>query len=193
MRHAQLNHFTGAHKQNIGFFDVFKNTPCQAHRGRGHADGVRANFRGASDFLGHCKGALKQLVERGAQGTRVAGRAHGFFELSQNLRLAQDHRVEAAGNSKRMPRRCIAFKSVGVPRQNINLCFAGICQPTQCLGYLNLITCTVNFCSIASGQNRHFFVCCKTLAQTFQRLIQALRGKRKALAQINRRSFVVQP
>ena len=99
----QFNHFAGAHKQNFDFPDVFKQLAGQTHSGGGHADGVRANFGGGANFLGHRKAALKKLIQGAAQGPGLFGCAHGVFELTQNLGLAQDHGVEAAGHSKGMP------------------------------------------------------------------------------------------
>jgi hypothetical protein len=66
---------------------------------------MRANFRVAAHFLGHCEGPLKQLVQVRAKGVRLLSHTRGIFHLPQDLRLAQDHGVQARGHPKRMAHR----------------------------------------------------------------------------------------
>jgi len=98
--HHQFDHFARAHKQHLDVFEVFKQLTGQAHRGGCHADGVRANLGRAAHLFGDSERALKQLIERGAQGPGFGRGAHRVFHLAQDLWLAQHHRVEATGHAK---------------------------------------------------------------------------------------------
>ena len=82
-----------------------------------------------------------------------------------SLGLAQDHRIEAAGDPKRMARGSPAFEAIDVGLQVFDLRLAGLSQPCQGLWPLDLIACTINFGSVAGGQNSHLFVRRKTAAQ----------------------------
>ena len=105
MRSRQLDHFAGTHKENGGVAQIFEQALRQAHTGGRHGHRMRANFRVAAHFLGHCEGALKQLVQVRAQGVGLLSYARGIFHLPQDLRLAQDHGVQARGHPKRMAHR----------------------------------------------------------------------------------------
>ncbi len=96
----QLNHLARAHKQHANLRQIFKQLAGQAHGSGGHADAVRADFGAAAHLFGHGKAALKELVQGAAQGAGVFGRAHGVFELAENLRFAQHHGVQARGHAE---------------------------------------------------------------------------------------------
>ena len=104
MCHAQLNHVAGAYKQDVGVFDVFKDTVGQPNTGSRHAHRVRSNIGGRANFFGDCKRTLKKLVQRAAQCAGVGGEANCIFELAQNLSLTQNHGVKTAGNSEGVAR-----------------------------------------------------------------------------------------
>ena len=146
----QLNHFTGAHKQNFDFGEVFKNLTRQANRGGRHADGMGANFSGGPHFFGHCKTALKQLVQGAAQCAGFFSGSDGIFELTQNLRFSQNHGVEPAGHSEGMPGHMAFFEHVGVSAQLVGRNTTCLCQPIQSFINYKLICGTINFCAVAS-------------------------------------------
>ena len=104
MCHTKLNHVAGAYKQNMGVFDVFKDTVGQPNTGSRHAHRVRSNIGGRTNFFGDGKRTLKKLVQRAAQRPGVSGHTNRIFELTQNLGLPQDHGVQAAGNSEGVAR-----------------------------------------------------------------------------------------
>ena len=192
MRHTQIDHLARTDKQHMDLTQVFKQTAGQANRCGRHADRVRTNFGFATHFLSHRKGTLKQLVECGAQSTRIAGNPDRVFHLPQNLGLAQHHGVQATGHPKRMPCRLIAGQAVGVRLQNLDLGAPFMGQPRQGLGHLNLLASAINFRAIAGRQNRDLFVRRERTAQVAQRLAQALGRKGKALPQLQWRGFVVE-
>ena len=148
--HHQLDHFTCAYKQNFDFGEVFKNLTCQANRSGRHADGMGTNFSGRPDFFGHCKTALKQLVQGAAQGTSLFSGSDGIFELTQNLCFPQDHGVEAAGHSEGMPGHVAFFEHVGVGTEFVGRDTPGLSQPIQSFINHKLICGTINFSAVAS-------------------------------------------
>ena len=75
------------------------------------------NFSGRTNLFGHCKTALKQLVEGTAQGAGLFSGSDRIFELTQNLSFSQDHGVETAGHSEGMPGHMAFFKHVSVGAQ----------------------------------------------------------------------------
>ena len=56
-------------------------------------------------FLGDRERALEHLVQRGAERAGGVGLAHRLLHLAEDLRLAEHHRIEPAGDAERMPRR----------------------------------------------------------------------------------------
>ena len=56
---------------------------------------------------------LKQAVQILAHRARLLSHTHGILELAENLRLAEDHRIESAGNPKDVP-----YRFVFVEREN---------------------------------------------------------------------------
>jgi hypothetical protein len=60
-------------------------------------------------LLGHGEGLLEELVQRRAQGPRALGGPDRLLDLSQDLRLADHHGVEAASDPERvLHRRLVA-------------------------------------------------------------------------------------
>ena len=110
--------------------------PGQAYRRRRHADGVGADFGGAAHLFGHRKGTLEELVERGTQCAGVRGGAHGVFHLPQNLRLAQDHGIEAAGDPESVARGMLVLVAVAVFPQRVGFHAPGFSQPVQGLRHV---------------------------------------------------------
>src|SRR5579883_2936398 len=60
-------------------------------------------FERAEDFLGDGEGALQKPFEVGLYGAHLTADAVGFLDLPEDLRLADDHRIEAGCNTKQMP------------------------------------------------------------------------------------------
>ena len=88
-----------------GLAQVFEQLRGQPHRGGGHADRVRADLGGGAHFLGDRERALEQLVQRACQRAGGFGLAHRLLHLAEDLRLAEHHRIEAAGDAERVARR----------------------------------------------------------------------------------------
>ena len=65
-------------------------------------DGIGADTGFAARFFGGGKGSLEQVLELAGNGSGGARDGEGLFDLAENLRLADDHRVEARGHAEEM-------------------------------------------------------------------------------------------
>ena len=181
---AQLDHFACTNEQHIVFAQVFKQLTSQAHRGSGHADAVGANFSAAAHLLGDSERTLEHLVQGGTQSPRLAGHAHRVFQLTQDLRLAQDHRIETTGHAKRMACGFIAQHAVSVAFEGIGADAPGLGQPRHGLGKRHLLRGTVNFGAVAGGEDGGFGLAANALAKTFEHRTHLFDSKGKAPPQI---------
>ena len=89
----------------------------EAHRGRRHADRVRADLGRACALPGDRERALEHLLQRRCRACRAVRLAHRFLHLAEDLRLAEHHRAEPRlrpGNAWRAADG--AFEHVGVER-----------------------------------------------------------------------------
>ena len=125
VRGDKLDHFASADEEHADVLEVLEELRRKSHRGRGHADGMRADLGGAAHFLGHREGTLEELVQGGAQHARVAGVTHGLLHLAKDLRLAQHHRVQARGDAEGVARSVAVFAQIAVLLQ-LRTCDAGV-------------------------------------------------------------------
>ena len=102
MRGAQLDHLARADKQHALIGNALEDAPGQAHGSGGHRDDIGADGGARTHVLGDGKSVLKQFVERAAEGATFTGEAHGIFHLPEDLRLAEHHRIETAGDTEGM-------------------------------------------------------------------------------------------
>ena len=61
------------------------------------------------------------------------GLAGGLLELTKNLRLAQDHRVQATGHTKDMPNRLGVLVLIEVVREVAGFGLRALGEPVECL------------------------------------------------------------
>ena len=128
----------------------------QAHRCRCHADGEVADFGVAAHVFGNGEGALKELVQGGAQGAHFRGQTNCILHLSQNLRLTQHHRVQAAGDPKRVPSGFMVLQHVTVGLKRLIGHTSGLGEPLKRSLEGGFVGGTINFSAVTSGQNRRF-------------------------------------
>ena len=190
---CQLDHFAGADEEHAGFAQVFEELRGQAHRGRGHADGVAADLGRGAHFLGHRERALEHLLQRAAQGAGGIGLAHRLLELAEDLRLAEHHRVEPAGDPEGMAGRRRPFEHVGMRTQGVARHAAHAGQPVDGRLHGLSVGTHVDLGTIAGGDDGDLVDTLQPRAKTLQRLDQLLRREREPAAQIERRGRVVEP
>ena len=95
MHGSQFRHFTRAHQHGLVFPHVAKDAFGKLHGGV--ADGNRAGShrRFSAHPLGHRKSLVQQPVEYDSGGAAFDGLAIGGLQLTEYLRLAQHHRIQA--------------------------------------------------------------------------------------------------
>ena len=152
MRGAKLNHFARADEQDFLRGDGFKQAFRQLHGGGGHRNGIRADGGAAADFLGDGEGVLKQFVQIHAQRARRFGKAHGVFHLPQNLRFAQHHRIQPAGDTKGVSHRVSGRQGIQIRLQPRRFEMVMLRQPVS--DRLRLVGYAIDFGAIAGRQNR---------------------------------------
>jgi hypothetical protein len=101
------------------------------------------------------------------------------FHLPQNLRLAQDHRVQATGNPKGMPSYIVVMQVVEMPIEGIGADITLARQPLQSLRKLPLRARAINLSPVASRQNSGFVLPIQGLAKRCQRPAHLIDGKCK--------------
>ena len=88
----------------------------------------------AAHALGDGKGAAEKLIELSAnRADRARGRV-GFFYLAENLRFADDHRIQARGHAEEMPDRVFLAKFVQVGIQFFRLQMKMVVQKSAQIG-----------------------------------------------------------
>jgi len=151
-------------------------------------------------------------VQRGAQGAGGVGLAHGLLHLTQDLRLAQHHRIQPAGHAEGVARGMAAFVHIGVAQQLVVRHLAHLAQPVH--GGLVQVSClacgadqatqgAVQLGAVAGGQQGHLGtvgampwqpqMLVQILMQTLQRRGELIHRERKASAQVHGGGGVVQP
>ena len=99
----------------------------QLDRRRADRDRAARDGRLRAHFFRDVKGALKQLVQMPRSRAAAARRSVGFFHLTENLRLADDHGVQPAHDAEKMPdgarrgvpEKCFAFRGGSACRHEI--------------------------------------------------------------------------
>ena len=193
VRGRQVNHFAGADKQNLDFAQILEQLAGQAHRRCRHADAVRANLGAGAHLLGHGKRALEQLVQRRAHGAGVACGAHGVFHLPQDLRLAQHHRVQPAGDAKGVACGLVALQRVGMAAQQTGRNAAVVRQPVQRAIHVVAVADAVDFGAVAGGEQRCLGLARQRGAQSTQGGLDLIHRIGETAAQIERCGVMVKP
>ena len=157
-----------AYQQHLGAAQIVKQLPRQAHGGSRHADAVLAYLGVAAHLFGDAKGALKQLVQDRAHGTCVFSRAHRAFELTQNLRFAQHHRIQPRRHAKNMARSLISHFDIGMALQFSGRYAAAVRHPVQPLGDFDAFARAINLGAVAGRNNRRFSRLAESTAQIVQ-------------------------
>ena len=176
---AQLDHLAGTDEQDALGFERFENAFGQMHAGGGHRHDVGADRRRRANLLGDREGVLEQFVQLCAERAVFFGDAHRVLHLAENLRLADDHRIEAAGDAEGMADRFRLVVGVDVRGDVLAPDLVILGQPVD--HYLRRFGGAVDFGTVAGGQDRH--LAHRPVArQVGQRVRKFVGAKRHALA-----------
>ncbi len=110
----EFGHLAGAGQQHAFFVQVAEDFPGHLHRGIADRDGAAADVGFGPDPLGNGEGLVEKTVEQQAGGLGFRRAAIGLFELAQDLRFADDHRVQAGGHPKEVIDRVAVLVQVAV-------------------------------------------------------------------------------
>ena len=99
---GDLAHFSGADEKNGAPFERAEDFAGEIDSDGCDGDGVGADAGFAARFFGGGKGALQQVLELAGDGPGGARHGKGLLDLAENLRLADDHGIEAGGHAEEM-------------------------------------------------------------------------------------------
>ena len=99
----QFAHFPGADQQHRLVLQCAENLAGQFDRGERDRNGVAGDIGFGTHPLGDRKGLVQEAVQDQSGGLVVGGIAVGRLDLTQDLGLADDHRVETGGDPKDVP------------------------------------------------------------------------------------------
>ena len=161
----------------------------QFDRDRGDRNRGRSDRGLGAHALGDGKGAGEQLIELRAHGADRAGGGIGFLDLAENLRLADDHRVEAGGDAEDVADRFIFAKFVEMTFELAEIDLEILAQEFAQIARA-ILHVGDEFHAVAGG-NDHALGNGGMLGQSLAGLGQARFGNRQALAHFDRRGLVI--
>ena len=154
MRGAQFDHFTGADEQHLLRRQAVENSGRQMHGGGGHRHRVGADGGGRTHLLGHGEGLLEQLAQQRAHGPGFFGGARRLLHLTQDLRLAQHHRIEAGGDAEHVTHRILLRMLVEIRVDLLRRQRMVFGQPVR--SGLWIFSRAIQFGAVAGRQDRSF-------------------------------------
>ena len=102
MAGGKFAHFACADEEDGAALERAEDLARHFNGDRSDGDGVGADLGFGAGVFGGGKGALQQMFELAGDGAGGAGDGEGLFDLAENLRLADDHGVEAGGHAEEM-------------------------------------------------------------------------------------------
>ena len=97
---GQLRHLARARNHDRAVGERSENLARQLHGGVTHRYGHLADAGLGAHALGHAEGAGEQAFQPAADRAGILGGGVGGFELSQDLRLADHHGIQAGGHAE---------------------------------------------------------------------------------------------
>lgn len=97
---GELRHLAGADEQNGLALEVAKDLAREIDGDGGDGDGARADLGLVAHTFCDCEGALQEAFEGAGDGADFAGYVVRLFDLTENLRLADDHGIKRRGDAE---------------------------------------------------------------------------------------------
>ena len=114
MAGRQLGHLARAHDHDLLAGEGAEDLARQLDGRVAHRDGALANAGFRAHALGDSKGAGKDSLEQAAESALGFGDGVGGLELAEDLRLAQDHGIQAGGHAEQVMNGLVAGEMVEV-------------------------------------------------------------------------------
>ncbi|ABA50496.1 hypothetical protein BURPS1710b_3601 [Burkholderia pseudomallei 1710b] len=194
---AELDHLARADEQHALLRDLLEDALREAHgRGR-HRHRLRADLGRAAHFLRDRERALEQLVQVGAERTRLGRGAYRVLHLAEDLRFAEHHRIEPGRDAKRVAHRLGLRQRVHVRRELVGGNPVVVGHPAdRGVARGAIVGRAIQFSAIAGRQDRRFGCVRRRMAEedALERRqcgLDLFERKRHAFAQGDRRSVVV--
>src|ERR1700733_422826 len=189
MPRRKLAHLAGADQQDAFAFERTENL-----LGKVHGNGSNRNRRAAdlgfiADLFGNREGRLQQLFEMRLHRTNGASRSIRLFHLSKNLRLSDDHRVEARGDAEEMLHRICLAILVGVWPQRRRIDAEITTQKAEQIGAARLMA-GKQFDPITGGEN-HRLMHPGKFEQSACGIAQPVRRNGQLLSQLHGSRFMI--
>ncbi len=191
MARRQFAHLARAHQIHVLALQRSENLLGQFHRDRGHRHRRRTHGGFGAHPLGHGESAGQQQIELRVHRAHSAGRGIGFFHLSQNLRLAHHHGVQAGSHAKQVTDRLALAVFIQVRLVVGGIQLKVIAQKTAQV-HRAIFGLGQHFHPVAGGEDHSFFHAGMP-RQPPQRLGQPRLGDGQALAHFHRRGLVIHP
>ena len=182
-------HVAGAHHERGVCAQVRIDATCQTDRCGGDRYRVLADAGFRPHPFGRGKGGLEQLIERGAGAAGFLSRAVRVLQLTQDLRLAEDHGIESRGDTEGVFDRPLFLVNVQT-RSQVEIIAVMPFEPIRKLRAARRAR-PVHFGAIAGGQDHHLRHP-RFLAQRAQSGAQSLLAERHFFAQRDRCSLVIE-
>ena len=128
---------------------------ARGHRGVGHRDRARADFRVGAHALRHRERTLKKLVEHDSERAFAPGQPVCLLELTQNLRFAEHHGIETARDPHHVAHRGVLPVHVDVAVEVAAIDAEKLAEPAG-RRILTGSDAAVQISAIAGRENRRF-------------------------------------
>jgi hypothetical protein len=189
VRGGELDHLAGADEEQPRVGERGKDALRELDRRGRHGDRRAADVRLRAHVLRHRERALEQPVEDQAQRTGGLSAAHRLLHLAEDLRLAEHHRIQAAGDAKSVRHRAILRQRVDVRLERVGGHTMKVLEPARDGRGIGGVD--VDLGPVAGRQNGRF-VDARLRDQVAQRGAQGVRLERNLLAHLDRRGRMVQ-
>ena len=189
---GQPGHLAGAEQRDASPLELAKDAAGQVDRDRGDRGPAAGDVGLAADPLGPAKGHGQAAIEDRSDGLALAGDLPGVFDLAEDLRLADDHALEAGRDPEDVPGRALLLAHEAVLADHVGA------EPTQIrerlddpLGSQLLGLDRVDLDPVA-GREQHDLAQRGAMDQAGQALGHLGLRERESLAQIDRRGRVIE-
>ena len=191
MAGGEFDGFAGADQKRGLILQIVENALGQADGGKGY--GYRAGADGGVGAYLFCRGksVLEQSAESFAQGAGFGRGLVGCLHLSEDLRFAEDHRIQPAGNAEHVSDGVGILVGVKIGMEFFPQEAPLTCNPVDERFRVGAVDAAIEFRAVAGGQNGRLLDFGQA-DQGTQRRRQAFSRESKSLPYGNRCTVVVQ-
>ena len=193
MRRGQFYHLTRAHKEHVRIGDRGENAFRKAHGRRRHRYRLGAYGCLRAHFFGDRERTLEKLVQVSSHGAGILRASGRLLHLAEDLRFADHHRIQACGDTKRVPHCLLMTESVQMWLEDPGIDAVKISQPARrvCHNFDAMLARAIDLGAIAGRQDRGL-AGEPAINEFLERHVHALDMKHDLLAQMHGRRMMIQ-